>query len=73
MEVKVQDNATASPFDAWSSAGVFTLMEDTGEGAGGEIGEQKRRKKDDDRVTEDRDEREDGWRGKERERRTHCE
>lgn len=36
----MQDKETSSPLDAWSSAGVFTEMEDTGEGAGG-----KRRRK----------------------------
>lgn len=38
--MKVQDKVTASPLDAWSSAGVFTEMEDTRDGAEGE----KRRK-----------------------------
>lgn len=33
----MQDNVTASPLDAWSSDGVFTVMEETSEGAGGEI------------------------------------
>lgn len=31
----MQDKATASPLDACSSAGVFTEMEDTGDGAEG--------------------------------------
>lgn len=38
--MKVQDKATVSPLDAWSSAGVFTEMEDTRDRAEGE----KRRK-----------------------------
>lgn len=33
VEVKVQDNVTVSPADAWSSAGEFTVMEETSEGA----------------------------------------
>lgn len=37
MEVKVQDKVTVSPLDAWSSGGVFTVMEETSEGAEGEI------------------------------------
>lgn len=36
----MQDKVTASPLDACSSTGVFTEMEDTGDGAEGE----KRRK-----------------------------
>lgn len=44
-EVKVQDNVTASPLNAWSSAGVFTEMEDTGDRAAGE----KMRKKSNDK------------------------
>lgn len=32
----MQDNVTASPLNAWSSAGVFTEMEDTGDKAAGE-------------------------------------
>lgn len=73
MEVKVQDNVTASPLDAWSSAGVLTLMEETGEGAGGEIGEQKRRKKMMTELQRTGMKEKRGWRGKERERRTHGE
>lgn len=29
MEVKVQDRVTTSPFEAWSSAGVLTVMDKT--------------------------------------------
>lgn len=32
----MQDKVAVSPLDAWSSAGVFTMMEKTNEGAGGE-------------------------------------
>lgn len=31
----MQDNLTASPLNAWSSAGVFTEMDDTGDKAAG--------------------------------------
>lgn len=56
----MQDNVTVSPLDAWSSAGVLTVMEETREGAGGEMVERRSRKKDSDRVTEERGERERG-------------
>lgn len=48
----MQDNVTVSPLDAWSSAGVLTVMEETGEGAGGEMVERRsREKKERERVT----------------------
>lgn len=45
VEVKVQDNVTVSPLDACSSAGVFTVMEKTKEGAGGKMVERRSRKR----------------------------
>lgn len=41
----MQDNVTVSPLDAWSSAGVVTVMEETRDGAGGEAVERRSRKK----------------------------
>lgn len=77
----MQDNVTVSPLDAWSSAGVLTVMEETREGAGGEMVQQK---KDDDRVTQrgmkrrsvqvfKKNERRELRGNRQRERRTHCE
>lgn len=37
----MQDKVTVSPLDAWSSAGELTVMEETGERAGGETEERK--------------------------------
>ena len=39
----MHDNVTASPFDAWSSAGVLTVMEETGQGAGEDESEEGER------------------------------
>jgi len=41
--MNVQDMVTASPFDAWSSAGVLTRMEETREGAEEEERRKRRR------------------------------
>lgn len=40
----MQDKVTVSPLDAWISAGEFTVMEETREGAGGEIERGKEKK-----------------------------
>lgn len=40
----MQDNVTVSPLDACSSAGVFTVMEETKEGAVGEMVERSKEK-----------------------------
>lgn len=56
----MQDNVTVSHLEAWSSAGVVTVMEETREGAAGETVERRRKKKDGGRVAKDRDEREKG-------------
>lgn len=40
----MQDKETVSPLDAWISAGEFTVMEETREGAGGEMVEKRKKK-----------------------------